>query len=78
MEEEKVNFAEAFSDEAFTAIRDIVLKFLKSQGGAQNANLEFPDKTVYLHAHKDDVEIHIVTGDRPVPELPVEDDEDEN
>lgn len=79
MEEDTIDFSEAFSSEAFTAIKDIVLKFLKMQGNAQNASLEFPDKTVYLHAHKDDVEIHIVSGDRPAPDLPEdEDDEDED
>ena len=71
-----INFAEAFSDEAFTAIKNVVLEFLKRQGNASNASLEFPDKTVYLHAHLDDVEIHIVSGERPRPELP-EDEEDE-
>lgn len=78
MEEDNgINFAEAFSDEAFTAIKNVVLEFLKRQGNTSNASLEFPDKTVYLHAHQDDVEIHIVSGDRPKPDLPDEEDEDD-
>lgn len=74
--EPEINFAEVFSSEAFDAIKGTVLAFLKLQGGASHASLEFPDKTVYLHAHKDDVEIHIVTGDRPAPDFPEEDDEE--
>lgn len=74
--ENPVDFTQVFSDEAINAIKGTVLAFLKQQGNAQNASLEYPDKTVYLHAHKGDIEIHIVDGDRPAPEFPEEDDEE--
>lgn len=71
---EDINFAEAFSNETFEGLKNVVTAFLK-QKGSSNATLEYPNKNVYLHAHKDDVEIHIVSGDKPEPNLP--DDEEE-
>lgn len=68
-------FEKAFSSESFDAIKNAVQEFLELQGNAQNSVLEFPDKTVYLHKHKGDVEIHIVDGDRgKAPDLPQDED----
>lgn len=74
MEEKDINFSEAFSDETFEGLKNVVLAFLKKMGSS-NATLEYPNKNVYFHAHKDDVEIHIVTGEKEAPNLPDEDDE---
>lgn len=73
----ELNFAEIFSNEAMTSLKNLILRFLKENyNNAQNASLEFPDKTVYIHAHKGDVELHIVDGDRPAPDFPDEDDDE--
>lgn len=63
------NFAEVFTNETFEGLKNAVVGFLK-QSGSKNASLEFPDKVVYFHTHKDDVEIHIVSGKREMPEIP--------
>lgn len=74
MEEDNINFAEVFSNNTFEGLRKAILMFLKKTG-ATNTSLEFEDKTVYIHARKDAVEIHIVTGDKSeAPELPQEPD----
>lgn len=71
-------FEEVFSDEAFEVLKQTVLDFLKLNNNAQNASLELKDKTVYLHQHKGDVEIHIIDSKgRDVPDLPRDEDEDE-
>lgn len=75
MEENNINFAEAFSDETFEGLKNVILAFLNKMG-TKNTTLEYPNKNVYLHAHKGDVEIHIVSGDKPAPELPDEDDDE--
>lgn len=70
-----LQFAKVFSNESFESIKGTVQEFLKLQGDSQNAVLEFSDKTVYLHQHKGDVEIHIVDGDRSeAPDLPQDED----
>lgn len=72
---EDINFAEVFSNETFEGLKNAVIAYLKKMGGMSNANLEYDDKVVYLHAHKGVVEIHIVSGDMSErPTLPEEDD----
>lgn len=75
MENQDINFAEAFSNETFEGLKNVITAFLK-QKGASNVTLEYPNKNVYLHVHKDTVEIHIVSGDKAEVSLP-EDEEDE-
>lgn len=72
---EDINFAEVFSNETFEGLKNAVIAYLKKMGGMSNASLEYEDKHVYLHAHKDAVEIHIVSGNMSEkPLLPEEDD----
>lgn len=70
------NFGEFFTNETFETLKNTITAFLKNQG-ASNATLEFPDKNVYIHSRKDNVEIHIVSGTKEVPEFPEDDDEEE-
>ena len=77
-----IDFTQVFSSEAFDAIRDTVVAFLKSQNNARNASLDFQNKNVYLRATKDrtgadDIQIHIVYGEKPESEIPMDEDDDE-
>lgn len=73
---DEIDFSEVLSSEAFDAIKGTVTAFLQMQG-TKNASLEYKDKTVYLHADKDSVQIHITSGEKAAPDLPGIDEDEE-
>lgn len=83
--EVNLSILESLTSENIDHLRDVVLSFLNKENkksSSVNTTLDFPDKTVLLHAQKNaigkfDIQINIAYGEKPEENFQEEDEEDE-